>query len=126
MCKKCGCHFKEDFNRSLRCGFWKERNLQKLSKKNKEHVWNWFFSLESDRIAVEQKIALAVSFTGSKLENAVNEFEKNVEGYKDWSDNERKDFQKEYFKFMGTLTSESLQALIFKNFSAGYKKGKKK
>jgi hypothetical protein len=59
-------------------------------------IWKWLFSLPIDEIGLKAKTILNFSFYGLKWDGE-NQFEEGVEGYKDWTDEERKAFQKAYY-----------------------------
>jgi len=119
MCQKCGCHFEEEFNKTVRCGYWEVLGLQDLSKKNKEAVWKWLFSLPQDRIYGEDGIEIGFSMFGRKPEGMIkgeNQFKKLIPEYKGWSEEQRKKFQKDYFKFMHNIPQEAYSEAMLKLF----------
>ena len=114
FCKSCGCHFRDEFERTLRktCSFWYGVNLEGLPKKYKKRVWDWFFSLHSDEIADKTGYLIELVWRGSNKKYKGNEFEATIPGYKDWPDKKRRAFQKDYFKFLNSLTDEERSDIL--------------
>lgn len=102
-CKSCGCHFDDDFEETLsdECNMWIERGWSPdMSVEHKRAIWDAFFSVPVDEIAEETGVVTDLQFRGSSTIGYVfNQFEAYVPGYKDWTDREKRDFQKRLFKF---------------------------
>lgn len=96
LCVDCGCHFHNDFKESLQCSFWERRGLGKLPKKYKRIMWDWVFSLPVDMLGMRAKVAIHLSFYGTRYDGK-NQWEKSVEGYGKMTDKERRAYQKLYF-----------------------------
>lgn len=98
FCKLHGCHFEGEKIRN-NCSFFKDWGLQKLSFKDKQKVYDWLNSLPIDYFAIRYNIAIGLNLTATKLsgEKFVNEFERDVPGYKDWPDKKRRDYQRKFF-----------------------------
>lgn len=98
ICKKHGAHFPEDL--VLSCPRWKDWGMDKLSSEDKKKVWKWIFSLNVDELAIKYNLGVSFSFHADKLpgDKFVNQFEKEIPGYKHWSDAKKKKFQKDFYK----------------------------
>lgn len=112
FCKTHGVHFPDEFDKSLKCSFWKEHGLKKLPKKYKKMIWDTQFSIDVDKIALETKISINIQIFGTEIKGSVNQFEENIEEYKSWDDDKRKNYQKMYFYILSILTEEQKQKLL--------------
>jgi len=124
-CSSCGCHFPDEFEDTLRswCSYWWDNNLYELSKKYKRIVWDWLFSLNVDEIVTKSGIIVNISIGGEKKKYEKNEFEENIKSYKNWPDKKRRQFQKDFFKFIRAM-DETKKMKMFTDFylSTGGKK----
>ena len=122
FCPDCGCHFNEDFEKTLKCSFWKSRNLDKLPKKYKKILWKWVFSSPQDELVKGAGCVLHFDWRATSEKYTGNEFVKYVPGYKDWPDKRCRQFQREYFKFIQSLDNKDRVQIWFKTFLATHKK----
>lgn len=95
ICPDCGCHFPDEFEQSLKCSFWHRKGLDKLPKKYKKVVWDWLFSLPCDELADKGHFALSVQLFGYPYKG--NQWSEKIEGYDNWTEEERRKYQKLYF-----------------------------
>jgi len=109
-CLDCGCHFADEFEKTLKCNFWVHRGLQKLTRKQKKKIWDYLFSFDTDSFAAETGITLSIDMGGEKYNG--NEFEKTVPGYKGWDDKTRRNFQKNWFKWVGSLSPKQREEIL--------------
>lgn len=114
FCLNCGCHFREDFEGTLKCGFWKMKGLQNLSTKFKKRIWNWIFSSPQDELAGATGYLLEFDWRAAPKRYEENEFAKEVPNYNKWPDEKRKQFQREYFKFIQLFNKKSMLHLFLK------------
>jgi hypothetical protein len=128
ICESCGCHFPEDFEDTQKdeCFYWFDRNLGSLPGEYKKIIWDWIFSLNVDEIAEKTGIILNINFEGSNKRYKENEFEVGIPGYKKWSEEKRKQFQKELAKFVSGLSEEEHSRVLMKLFLHKNKKWKEK
>ncbi len=103
--------------------------MNKLTKHYKRVVWDWLVSLPTDEIAEKTGVGIQVSLSSQPYEG--NEFEKYIEGYKGWPDEERKQFQRAFFAYRKYVfdpqNKGALSRLILRGFMAlGDKKETKK
>lgn len=117
-CKSCGCHFDDDFEETLEpeCTMWKERGFApNTTESHKRIMWNAYFSMPVDAIAEETGVVLTFDFRATPgLKYTQNEFMAHVPGYDEWTDRERRDFQKRYFKFYYNQPKDEMMTMYLK------------
>jgi len=103
QCRSCGCHFDDDFEETLQpeCTMWVDRGFSPdMSTEHKRALFNAFFSVPVDEIADATGAITSVELKATPgMEYTQNEFEAYVPGYVDWTDQEKRKFQKRLFKF---------------------------
>lgn len=97
LCVAHGAHFKEDFHKSLRCGYWKQLGLEKVALKYRRQIWDFMFKLPFDAVGLEHKIALVLQIYGTPIPPAID-WESVRPGYNKLTEGQRKDFQRRYCK----------------------------
>jgi len=114
FCSDCGCHFPDEFEETLKCTFWERRGLANLDPKRKKEIWDFVNSFNTDKFAEETGISINIDLFGQRY--TINEFERDVPNYKDWNDETRKEFQKDWFKFVGKLTNKEKDQILLSVF----------
>jgi len=109
-CRVCGAHFKDEFEKTIvsPCMWWQDIGLSSLSKKHKKRLWKNLSDIPYDEIAGEYNIALAVTVVGHPLQKVLN-FEEFVPGYNEMTEEERKEYQRKYFKTLNEIETKNLQ-----------------
>lgn len=102
FCSFHGAHFSNEFKNTLhwRCPLWKEKGLKNMPNKYKKKIWDWSFALPIDEIGLKTGFILRIGFEGNKAVNKsdIDWFMKNIPGYKNLSDKDKREFQKSHFK----------------------------
>jgi len=102
-CTTCGCHFDNDFFETLKpeCTLWEQRGFTRdMATEHKRAIWDAYFSVPVDAIADDTGVITDVQIRATpEMTYTVNQFELMVLGYKDWEDQEKRNFQKRYWKF---------------------------
>lgn len=103
-CYTCGCHFPQDFDITLTsaCNFWGDHGLTNVSIDMKKEIWDWLFAMPSDKLAILERIGLAINFAGVALEQKYT-FEKLVPNWNTMTEKERQDYEREHFKRMNDM-----------------------
>jgi len=122
-CSDCGAHFPEEFDKTLNCKFWEQHGLQLLSPEDKKKIWDWIFSFSFDEFAERTKIALEFEFKG--VPYCGNFFGNNLSFYKKLPDKERRNFQKDWFKFLSGIDSQFQTRVLMGYFVLKSKKWNK-
>ena len=85
-------------------------------------LWDWVFSTPQDEIAEGARTIIQFDWFALPERYKGNEFAEGVPGYKKWPDKKRKQFQKEYFKFMRKLSDKERGFIFLKLFLGTHKK----
>ena len=99
FCPSCGVHFPDEFKKTLKCGFWEAKGLKDIDDRRKKQVWNWITSFDFDEFAIRTNYSLNVEWSGSKYIG--NDFAMMVPEYEKLTEKQQKEFQKQWFKFLG-------------------------
>lgn len=101
-CTVDGVHFKQEFEKTLEppCNLWGEMGMSNVPVALRKKLWEWYFTMPSDEIALSCKISVGLVFKIGAIEPG-DEFKNKVKGYEDWTEARQQEFQKEYFKRKG-------------------------
>lgn len=103
LCQNCGCHFKNEFKLSLKpeCNFWGERGMGNLPVKDKQKLWDWYFSAPFDEIMIKNNLNVLMSLMAVPIKRSV-QFKDIVENWETLSEKDKQQFQKDYFQKYGS------------------------
>jgi hypothetical protein len=98
FCKTCTLHFVDEFEVTMKppCNYWGDLGLTNLQSDLKKKVWDWLFLMPTDEISILANLSLGISIKAVPILDE-DRFEMRIPGYKDWSDDKRKRFQKLFF-----------------------------
>lgn len=98
-CKQHGCHFPEDFNKSLKCDYWDSMGLKGLDKNLKRMLWLWVFEAPFDLIYGKSSYAIEFGFRGKLVDSGLNgeKWEEVSPGYNGISETKKKELQREFY-----------------------------
>ena len=98
-CKFCGCHFKEDFEKTLEppCNYWGDKGMDNLPVEIKKKVWEWVFSTPAPDVKHHGKSDFIMDFKAIP-EHRSTVFKDMVKNWSELTDDQRKEFQRNYFK----------------------------
>lgn len=99
FCKVCTIHFQDEFEETLKppCNYWGDNGMSNMPAYYKKKIWDWLFSLPADEIGEKCNIGISVTYNGVPIEPS-DKFENTIPGYVDLTENEKKAFQKDFFK----------------------------
>ena len=110
FCPSCGVHFENEFDKTLKCDFWKLRGLDTIDNRRKKQVWNWLTSFNFDEFAIRTGYSLNVDWKGEKYNGDM--FDKSVSEYKNLTEKQRREFQKQWFQFLSGAKDVELDILM--------------
>jgi hypothetical protein len=124
VCLDCGVHFPDEFKKALKCSFWKTRGGEKLSNKAKKIVWDWQFSFPYDDFGEKYGYMLNVGW--GLIPYTGNSFTGSNPKYVSLSEAEKKELQKDWYKFVTRVSDKDKDKLLWQAFEKGSKKWSKK
>lgn len=98
-CLACGCHFPQDFEDTFKppCNLWGDMGIANLPEDYKRRIWDWYFSIPVDEIAVKFNVGISIAIRGFVIEPETL-FENVIPGYNELPEEDRQRVQKDYFK----------------------------
>lgn len=109
FCGVCMIHFKDEFDNTLKapCNYWGDLGMGNLENDLKRKLWDWLFLLPSDEIGLKSGIGVAISLQGVPIEDG-DKFENLIPGYKDLSEEQRKQAQRDWFNTQKKIMNENI------------------
>lgn len=97
-CRFCGIHFVDEFEKTLKpgCNYWGDKGMGNASNVFKKQCWDWVFSMPADS-ALGEDIMLTFDFAALPV-TGKSMFVDMVPNWNDLTEDERKEFQRNYFK----------------------------
>ncbi len=98
-CNHCGVHFINEFETTLKpiCNYWGDLGLANLDVDLKKKLWDWIFLLPSDEVFIRTGVGISIAIKGVPVEKK-DEFEHMVTNWSSMSEEEKQEFQRNYFK----------------------------
>ncbi len=99
MCPTHGCHFKQEFDETLKpgCSYWESYKIPQLSDESKKLVWDWLFTIPADQILIKDNVQMASAIQFAPATQSIL-FKDFVPGWGKMREEEQQLFEKEYFK----------------------------
>lgn len=98
-CRVCGIHFGDEFDKTLipPCNYWGDMGMSNFPQDLRKKIWDWQFACPSDEVYVKYKMQLALSISMVHVEEQ-NRFENIVKEWGSMTEEEKRSFQRAWFK----------------------------
>jgi len=97
-CQTCVIHFVDEFEKTLipPCNYWGQTGMSTLPTEAKKKVWDWLFSAPADELSGFH-VGMSITYYGVPIADE-ERFENVIPGYSSMSEEDKKHFQKEFFR----------------------------
>lgn len=100
ICPVHGAHFQDEIDDVVACKyFWKQGKMTRMPKALKRQLVEHLMGFDVDQAAGQFNWSVGFSFSAKKIKGGFkNEFETTVPGYRDWTDAQRRNYQRKTFR----------------------------